>query len=172
MTKPLQSPLETLRKVDIFQPFSEEDKRYLSQCARQHHYPPGDTVVHEGDSGDSLFVVAEGVVGIWMKLGDHSLNVASLGAGSFFGEMALLTGKPRSATVVSVTDTSLLEITKSDIAPLLAHQPEVSQRISEVLAERQSLNQAQLKSGKAASTVSLSRSLLDEIQDVYGLKKS
>jgi branched-chain amino acid transport system substrate-binding protein len=170
MQKLPQSSLDTLRKVDIFQPFSAEDLFYLSQRARQHHYHSGDTVVHEGDSGDSLFVVADGVVGIWMKLGESSLNVASLGAGSFFGEMALLTGKPRSATVVSVTETYLLEITKADIAPLFAHQPEVSQRISEVLAERQSFNQAQLKSGKADTQ--LSRALLDEIQNVYGLKKS
>ncbi len=162
--------LEAIRKVDIFQAFSEDDKTYLSNHAKQHRCPPGHTIVREGESGDSLFVVANGLVSVWMNLGESSLNVASLGAGSFFGEMALLTGKPRTATVVAETGSELLEITKHDIAPLLAREPEVSKRISEVLAERQKLNRSRLQRSEEESKTQLSHQFLNEIRDVFGLK--
>jgi len=75
---------------------------------------------------------------------DQTLEVARLGAGNFFGEMALLKGQERTATVIAMTEVCLYEIIKSDILPLLQEQPQVLQRINNVLNQRQ-MNTDQMK---------------------------
>ncbi len=64
------------------------------------------------------------------------MEVARLGAGSFFGEISLLTGEPRAATVTSVTETQVYEITKKVIAPVIEKQPEISMQFGRILAMR------------------------------------
>ncbi|OQW90472.1 MAG: hypothetical protein BWK79_19770, partial [Beggiatoa sp. IS2] len=141
------SPLTLLQEIDIFKPFSDEAKTYLSNRVRSHRLPEKRVLFEEGDAGASLFIVVEGVVGVRIQSKEElsqSVEVARLGAGSFFGEMAMLTGEKRGATIVAVTDTVLLEITKDDIAELMAKQPEVSELISKVLANRQSSTKSQM----------------------------
>jgi branched-chain amino acid transport system substrate-binding protein len=97
--------------------------------------------------GDSLFILVEGVVGVRVQSQSQTgepIEVARLGAGNFFGEMALLTGEERTATVVAVTNTLLFEITKENIAGLMSQQPEVSELISKILTERQMITQSQI----------------------------
>ncbi len=131
-------PITLLQEIDIFKSFSEEAKRHLSDKMRRHRFPPGEIVVQQGDEGNSLFIVVEGVVGVRVKKENNEVaEVARLGAGNIFGEMALLTGEQRTATVVAIAETVLYEITKYDIAPLIAQQPEVSELISTVLTQRQ-----------------------------------
>ena len=74
-----------------------------------------------------LFIIAEGVVSVQAKLENGKvLEVASLGAGNFFGEMALLTGAIRTADIIALTQTRLIEITREDFEPLLKEHPEIS----------------------------------------------
>lgn len=141
------SPLTLLQEIDIFRPFSDEAKVYLSNRMRIHRLPANEVIFEEGDEGASLFIVVEGVIGVRVKSKEDkqkSVEVARLGAGSFFGEMALLTGESRTATIVSLTNTTLFEITKDDIAELMAKQPEVTELISEVLVKRQTMTKSQM----------------------------
>jgi branched-chain amino acid transport system substrate-binding protein len=141
------SPLTLLQEIDIFRPFSDGAKNYLSDKIRTHRLSANDTIFEEGAEGASLFIVVEGVVGVRVQSKEEkgqSVEVARLGAGSFFGEMALLTGESRTATILSLTDTVLFEITKEDIAELMAKQPEVTELISEVLVRRQSMTKSQM----------------------------
>jgi branched-chain amino acid transport system substrate-binding protein len=131
-------PITLLQELDLFKPFSEEAKKYLSDKMRRLRFPTNETVVKEGDAGDSLFIIVEGTVSIRKKLEDGTnKEVARLGVGSFFGEKALMTGEQRTATIVAIAETVLYEITRADIAPLIAKQPEVSERISQVLTQRE-----------------------------------
>ncbi|RKG94566.1 cyclic nucleotide-binding domain-containing protein, partial [Corallococcus carmarthensis] len=84
-----------------------------------HHLPAGQVVVREGDPGHSMFVVLEGRVAV-MRGGDNGTNteVGRLGAGEFFGELALLTGTQRTATIVTAEDTVLLELTQAGVREL------------------------------------------------------
>lgn len=130
--------LTLLKEIDIFHPFSETAKVHLSERMRSHHFAVGETIVRQGDAGDSLFIIVEGVVSVQVRFEDDNIvEVARLGAGSFFGEMALLTGQERTATIIALNETYLFEIIKEDILPLLQQQPEVSQLISTVLTQRQ-----------------------------------
>ena len=130
-------PITLLKEIEIFKPFSEEAKQQLSQNIRRHRFEQEDVIVKQGDAGDSLFIIVEGVVAVRVKTDEGKIKeVARIGAGDFFGEMALLTGEDRTATVVAIVDTYLFELTKADIRPLIIKQPEVLERVSKVLASR------------------------------------
>jgi branched-chain amino acid transport system substrate-binding protein len=136
-------PLTLLQEVDVFKPFSDKAKHYLSEQIRRHRFSPGDIIVQQGDAGDSLFIIVEGVVSVLVQTDEgRTKEVARLGAGNFFGEMALLTGEERTATVKALVDTYLFELTKADIKPLIAEEREVSELVSQVLTRRYQATQS------------------------------
>lgn len=147
-------PSSILKEIDVFKSFSDADITYLCEQMYCHHFSVGENIVQQGDIGKSLFVIVEGVVGIYVYLDNgKSVEVARLGAGNFFGEIALLKDEERTASVISITETFLYEINKSDIAPLMEKQPKVSQRISTVLNYRQVNTEFQMKSLQYESPV-------------------
>lgn len=166
-------PLSLLQEMDIFDPFSHEAKVYLSKRMKRRRYDSGHEVVKQGDAGDSLFVVSEGVLSVRARSGEREAReVARLGAGDFFGEMALLTGEPRTATIVAVADTLLYEITKEDISPLLERQPEISWALTDVLVKRkQAMATATAKAdiGREVDKT-LSAQILGKIQRFFGFR--
>ncbi len=169
----LPRSLSILDGMEIFEPFSRKDKDYLSRRMKSRFYGPRQTVVEQGKEGDSMFFTAEGVLGVWVKKEEKDpVEVARLGAGDFFGEMALLTGEPRTATIISVTDTHLYEITKEDIAPLLEKQPEISIALSEVLVKRKeaTATASAITQRDHARERTLSAQILNSIQRFFGFK--
>ncbi len=127
-----------LQDLYIFEPFSAEEKLYLSKKMRSHHFRAEQVVVEQGTAGNSMFVIAEGVVSVTVKAGDKPpIQVATLGTGNFFGELAMLTGEKRGATITALTKTHLYEITKADIMPLFEKKQELMRPISEVMAKRE-----------------------------------
>lgn len=130
--------LALLQDLYVFEPFSSEDKLFLSKKMQGHNFRAGQVVVEQGASGDSMFVIAEGVVSVTVKIGDKPpQQVAALGTGNFFGELAMLTGQVRGATVTALTNTHLYEITKADIFPLFEKNQNLIRPISEVMAKRE-----------------------------------
>ncbi len=102
-------------------------------------FGPREALVSSGGIGDSMFVILDGGVQVAGKSGTGAQVVlASLGPGECFGEISLLTGEPRNATVHAETDTLVLEIRKKDISPLLAANPALAGRLGELLERRQS----------------------------------
>ncbi len=130
--------LALLQDLYVFEPFSSEDKLSLSKKMQSHHFRTGQVVVEQGKAGDSMFVIAEGVVSVTVKIGDKPpQQVATLGTGNFFGELAMLTGQMRGATVTALTKTHLYEITKADIFPLFEKNKNLIGPISDVMAKRE-----------------------------------
>ncbi len=108
----------------------------------------GDNIVTAGEPGDSMYVILGGEVGVDILLpGGETRRVAHLVAGAVFGEMSLLTGEPRSAHVVPVSNARLFRIDKTVLEPLFARYPELPVRLGEILAQRQLAN---LKAQQAA----------------------
>ncbi len=166
----LNNPLAILQGLYIFKPFPDEAKLELSRRMRSRYAPKDEIVVKEGDAGDSLFIVVEGALAVKVKSAEGEIIVARLGAGDFFGEMALLTGEPRTATIVSVAETHLLEITKEDIYPLISSQPEISKLLSEVLAKRKMATESQKSKHKMEKIdkETLATQILNQIQNFFG----
>jgi branched-chain amino acid transport system substrate-binding protein len=166
-------PITLLQEVDIFKHFDSQAKLFLSERIRHHRFGHNDVIVQQGDAGDSLFVIIEGVVCVQVHTDDgKTKEVARLGAGDFFGEMALLTGEERTATVIALVDTSVFELTKADIAPLIAQQPEVSELVSKVLSLRQMATQSRMHVEEDVETENKAAyiRILNKIENFFGLR--
>ena len=94
----------------------------------------GETIVREGDAGSSMFVVARGELVVTLNPSAH--EVARLGPGDYFGEMSLLTGAPRTASVTAVTDVDVLEITVDAFRQFVLANPAAVERIGSAVADR------------------------------------
>ncbi len=133
-----------LGRVDLFSEFDTAALDLLARQAEVRVVPAGGVVIEQDDDkGTSMFVVVEGTLGVRVRGPDGiSREVGHLQPGAFFGEMSVLTGEKRSATVHAVGDVVLYEITKEHIASLLDSNPEIAAILSQTVAERQLRNSA------------------------------
>jgi len=129
----------------------------------------GEVIVRTGEEGSSLFVLVEGALKVTPGDDESEETVlAYLDPGRFFGEMSLLTGEPRGATVAAVIDSRVYEITKADLAPLLEQRPEIANLMSSFLAERQLATQSVLADRDRESTTEDRETLAGQfLQQIY-----
>lgn len=97
---------------------------------------PGATIIRQGDVGSSMIVITDGQVAVRITDTDGERDIATLGKGNFVGEMSLLTGAPRTATVTAASPVTALDIDRTAIQPLLAGNPDLFDRFAEVLEKR------------------------------------
>lgn len=120
--------------------FSDLAREELLEVIRGLHYQtvePGGIIVSEGAPGDSLYVLASGEARVFVQGFDRrDREISRLGSGDFFGEISLLTGAPRTATVVAATECDLLELDRSAVAAISERHPEVRQTIRRFCVER------------------------------------
>ncbi|MCC6235020.1 MAG: mechanosensitive ion channel family protein [Verrucomicrobiales bacterium] len=131
---------QLLSRVELFAALRPEEIRRLAAAAQERAVLAGEAVVRQRDPGSSLYVVVEGLLGVYKAAPDAAqapIHVVELQPGEFFGEMSLLTGAPRAATVIANTDSIIYEIGASEINALLAHRPEIALRMAEIVARRE-----------------------------------
>jgi small-conductance mechanosensitive channel len=131
--------LEALRRIDFLSVLSPEELETVAQRAAVRVYLPGEAVVRQGDAGAEFFIILGGTADVRRGEGDKVVAVATLHAMQFFGEMSLLTGEPRSATIVAQTKLEVVVITKAVLEGPIMGNPLLAERIGTVLAERKSL---------------------------------
>ena len=133
-----------LREIDLFRPLSDQELRTAAARCRALHYAAGERIIEEGAPGDSFFVVDRGEVEVSKELGGVRRTLARLMEGQFFGEMALLTGERRAATVMAATDVDLFTLDKTGFQDIIVGNPAIAVDISTILSERrQALDQAE-----------------------------
>jgi len=131
------SILAELRQVDFLRALSDEELRLLIPEVTVQKFGAGEAIVRQGDKGDSIFIVRAGVVEVVATNSDgNQIHIRDLSRPAFFGEMALMTGEPRTATVRARTDTELLELNREGFTELFKTHPETAARMSEVIALR------------------------------------
>jgi len=128
--------VDRLSAVDIFAPLSVEETSMLAQAAVSHVFAPGETVIRAGDPGSSMFVVHNGRVCVQINDKGKLRTVATLNEGDFFGEMALLTGEPRTANVVAMEETEVLEIGHKAMKGVFETNPGLVESLSYIIVER------------------------------------
>lgn len=134
-----------LRRMPFFAAFEAGALATLARDGHQRDFPAQGVVVREGDPGSSLFVVIEGVLDVTKKVaGRPERRLGRLVPGEIFGEMSLLTGADRSATVTAATRAVLLEIDKRQIEPMLATHPEAIAALGQLVAGRAAANESLL----------------------------
>jgi CRP-like cAMP-binding protein len=160
-----------LRSVDLFEPLSEEERILLSQRLRPLLFGRGETVIRQGAAGDSLFVITRGRVEVRVSSAGEERVVGTLSAGSFFGEMSLLTGDPRTATVVALEDAEVLPVTRENFRGIAAANPAVLEAVARIVADRRGrLAETIRESEEAAATRSAAhRDLLKRVRSFFSL---
>ncbi|HYS53968.1 MAG TPA: mechanosensitive ion channel family protein [Thermoanaerobaculia bacterium] len=158
---------QRLRAVDVLEPISDQGLQSVVAAVKMHFYSKGEAILRHGTSGDSMFVVHVGSVAI--RVPDDSLTgwhqVAELGPGTVFGEMALLTGEMRTADVVAMTDVVALEIGKESLHPIMAVHPDLAGAISHQIM----LRREHLESLRAADREQEELTLMSRIRSYFGL---
>ena len=124
--------VEHLAKVPIFSGCSKKDLQTIAKQVREIEHEAGHVIATEGEPGAGLFVIDEGEADV--TIGGRKVN--HMKAGEFFGEMALLDGGPRTATVTATTDIKLSALTEWVFRGLLAEHPGIAMQTLETMASR------------------------------------
>jgi small-conductance mechanosensitive channel/CRP-like cAMP-binding protein len=127
---------EILRGQSLFGCLSDEQIDSLVKQSRLNHFGRGERVIEEGAEGESMFVLLRGAAQVSVSKNGSAIPVATLRSGDCFGEMSLLTGERRSATVRAEGDAYVMEISKPIMADILRQAPDCLNQLSEILAKR------------------------------------
>ena len=124
----------TLGATSIFSALSADELAALVQASEVLVFGDGEAIVTEGEAGSSMFVLRRGTAKV--QVAGSKEELARLGPGDFFGEMSLLTGAARTASVVALGDSELVEITAENFRRVAQHDPSIMDRIAETMASR------------------------------------
>ncbi|MCP9928358.1 mechanosensitive ion channel family protein [Cyanobium sp. CH-040] len=153
-----------LRHNPLFGALSEEELTSLAHQARCLRFSPGEAVVREGDPGQSLYQLVSGRVEVRkQQKGGEVLSVAQLNPGDIFGEMSLLSGSPRSASVQAIDECVLLKVAQDDIAPLLQGNPGLMDELARLVTARRH----QLDDLSTESVQAQENQLLRRMQQIF-----
>ena len=166
--------IKTLKQVDLFSQMTEEELAALAERLRFSPFAKGEIISREGATAHWLYIVIRGEAEVYLEMPDGGRRVLrDLGKGSFFGEMGLMTGAPRSASVVAKTDMECYRLDKEMFEEILRRRPGIAEEISQVLAVRKA-EQNSLIQGMSAESASRdatqhSGEILATIKRFFGL---
>lgn len=129
--------LRELKKVELFDPLGDNEINLLAERSSIFRYTRGEPIVRQDDTGDSLYIIRNGSVEVTLSSGKNEpVVVATLGPGKFFGEMSLLTGEPRSATVSALEETQVVVVGKDGLSIVLENNPSLVEPLTGMLENR------------------------------------
>jgi small-conductance mechanosensitive channel/CRP-like cAMP-binding protein len=168
--------LVLMEKVEILSPLSKPELHKLVRQVRSETYATGEVPVKQGDRGDSFYIIKNGRVDVVVeKSAGESAVVATLAPGNFFGEMSLLTGAVRTASIHVKEDAEFIVIDKESFGATLANNPSIAESLSHILSERQASLDAERE---RLDTAALERRkkeasgrMLSRIRDFFGLNQ-
>lgn len=131
--------LSRLSKVELVRSLPPEEMEDVLLCVQPVQVKAGETIFHQGESGDALYLIDEGnikIIANGREGADEQAPLAELGPGQSFGEMALLTGEPRTASAVAVNNSSLLKIDKVHFDELVDRSPRLRRAVEELNSQR------------------------------------
>lgn len=141
----LKDQVRQLQGVSLFSGFPEDELEFIATHMSVHKLDRQAVVVKQGEDGDSMFILAEGLLEVLINQpGGTQVKVADLAPGTFFGEKSLLTGEPRSATILCAAESVVCEITKACMASLLERKPELAETLGRAIVERDMQNELAL----------------------------
>jgi small-conductance mechanosensitive channel len=163
---PLEARLSLLGAVDLFHVLRTEEREHLANAMVPRLFGAGERIIEEGAAGQTFYVVASGTVAVTTRRG---VEVTRLARGQYFGEMSLLTGEPRSATVVAVDDSVLFELDRPGFAELFEMHPGLATQLSTILAERRMQLEAVANANLPPSDHPEANRILARLRQIFGL---
>jgi len=130
--------VKTLRRVELFSQLNDAELKALAERLRYSPFARGNVIARQGDEKSHwLYIIINGEAEVYVELPNGKRRIVSaLGRGNFFGEMGLLTGAPRSASVIARTDVECYRIDKEVVEELLQARPSIADEISHILVKR------------------------------------
>jgi len=170
----LQRRLIMLKQVDLLAPLSEEERKFVAERLQYTPFARGDTITKQGSLAHWLYIIAFGEAEVrFEQPGRAPRVIGSVRAGQFFGEMGLLAGESRNATVVAKTDVECYRLDRAAFQALLLARPELANEVSRVVSARK----PELESARAEAAEAMANppepvqpALLERIQRFFGLK--
>jgi CRP-like cAMP-binding protein len=161
-----------IQRIEMFSLLSADERQQLAGNLRERRFAPGESVVQQGEEGESMYILVEGLLEVRSTLDDdlRQVKVSGIEPGQYFGEMSLLTGEPRAATVVAVTSTIAYELGKENLDALLTRRPEIAAEIAELMAKRRVQLKAageQSQEQDVAIRQSVTEQILDRMRHVF-----
>jgi len=126
----------TLQGVDFLYHLKVHDMDLLVSAMKKRRYAPVETVIKQGDKGNEFFIVASGKLSVWVKKGFKNVQIDTRWPEQYFGEMALVSDKPRMATLKTEIATDLYVLSKEDFDRILMSNPKIANGIRKVIQER------------------------------------
>lgn len=166
----LNTVTERLNNVSIFAPLSDEEIERLANVSTTRVYAPGEAVVRTGQEGNSMYVVIRGSVKVQIAENDYQKTINTLKENDFFGEMSLLTGEPRTATVVAAEESEVLRIDKSGLKPIFEANPQLVESISELIEERRLLLNRTREETEAKEKDATEKGVMRSIRRFFGIR--
>ncbi len=123
---------DRIKGVPLFAEFNDKEIQRVAGIAKEVHFPEGRVIARQGESGVGFHMIVEGEASVTVDATEHAV----LQPGSYFGEMSLLDGRPRSATVTATTDLTTVSMTSWDFNGLLDQYPELSRKLLIELCRR------------------------------------
>ncbi len=168
---------DSLKKVYLFAPLDDEERRLIAEKLVEMHFAQREMIIREGDTDDNFFIIEEGEVEVFLTSVSGKRKVlTTLGEGDFFGEMALLTGERRTASVEAIRDVRVYSLGRHSFKEVLERKPEILDEISNVLSRRkdQLADKLAESSGghneEAPSNISDAKNrILSRIRNYFGL---
>ena len=164
-----------LARVELFQTMNEGERRKLAECLRFAPFMKGEVMTRQGAEAHWLYIITKGSAEVVLTVDSgERKRVSVLQAGDFFGEMSLLTGVPRQATVKALEDSECYRLDRIAFGDILRARPEIAQHLSEVLARRKvELDAVRQDLDAAAQSRMLERhqqSIFENIYKMFGLR--
>jgi small-conductance mechanosensitive channel/CRP-like cAMP-binding protein len=160
--------IELLRAVDLFTFLSEEEREQLRAKLVARRFGKNERIIQEGEQGHTFYLVVSGEVSVRTGKGQE---VTRLKRGNYFGEMSLLTGEPRAATVVALEDSVLLELDRPAFANMFVSNPGLARQLSALLAQRRTQLRAVAEAGGGGGDAAPEEGrILGRLRQIFGLK--
>jgi small-conductance mechanosensitive channel/CRP-like cAMP-binding protein len=173
---PAQISQRLVAAVDLFEHLDPELRARIAAALRPRLLEPGEVLMRAGEAGSSVFIVETGVLEV--VLGDEGSAkrpAARLGTGDIVGEMSLLTGQPRIATVVALDECRVLELSHEAMSPIMVDNPEIAEGLSHLMAQRRLSNAALVAEltaeEKRAAARNWSKQILADMVAFFGLPR-
>jgi CRP-like cAMP-binding protein len=132
-----ENRIELLRRVPLFARLEARDLRDIANTMKERRFSAGDVIAQEGQSGIGFFVIEDGEARVEIE----GREVSRLGAGDYFGEIALIAESPRTATVTAETDLTALGLTSWEFRPIVETNASIAWNLLEALARRAAQHQ-------------------------------
>ncbi len=138
-----QEIMRELRKIDFLRGLDDSELRVIVPTVRSHQFGAGEVLMRDGEHGESLFIIRQGTVEVLVPGADGTeRRVNTLQSPAFIGEISLMTGAARNATIRALDDVEVLEMNRDGFTRLFKERPDAARAMSEIIAVRISENQA------------------------------